>query len=220
MLWWIREAKYPWLYGACLLHDSVRDVSVVPCWFKVWFVNQQQRPCHLRVWKKCRISGPKPRQLNEYLLKWFNRWQVIDFRSQVIGFQFRSWRLRRQLRNCCCGTMGLMVSWEHWDAGLIPGPALWVKDPSLLQFHLSCKLRLGSDSWLGNSIYRKAAKHTHTHTHTHTHQLRKPWEHSSFTQILVRCLASPVECKLYKSTYCVFLFQPCIPKDFTVPDEQ
>ena len=31
---------------------------------------------------------------------------------------------------------GLAVSWEHWDVGLIPGPAEWVKDPELLQLWL------------------------------------------------------------------------------------
>ena len=30
------------------------------------------------------------------------------------------------------GTMALVASWEPWDAGSIPDPAQWVKDPVLL----------------------------------------------------------------------------------------
>ena len=29
-----------------------------------------------------------------------------------------------------------MVSWEHWDMGLIAGPAQWVKDLVFPQLHL------------------------------------------------------------------------------------
>ena len=28
----------------------------------------------------------------------------------------------------CCGAVGLAVSLECWDTGLIPNPAQWVKD--------------------------------------------------------------------------------------------
>lgn len=35
---------------------------------------------------------------------------------------------------------GSAVSWEQWHAGLIPGPAQWVKDPMLPQL----RLRIGS----------------------------------------------------------------------------
>ena len=38
------------------------------------------------------------------------------------------------------------MSWECWDAGLVPSPAQWVKDPELLQ--LSCGLRYYSGSHL------------------------------------------------------------------------
>lgn len=41
--------------------------------------------------------------------------------------------LKIQSRSSCCGTTGLVVSWELWDAGLIPSLAEWTKDPVLLQ---------------------------------------------------------------------------------------
>ena len=54
--------------------------------------------------------------------------------------------------------MGLVASWELWDAGSIPGQVPWVKGPVLLQLQLRSQLRLGFDSWPGNSICCWAAK--------------------------------------------------------------
>ena len=52
----------------------------------------------------------------------------------------------------------ICVPWECWDAGLIPGPAQWVKDPVLGQLWLGWQLQLGSDPWPGNFIYGGAGK--------------------------------------------------------------
>ena len=49
-------------------------------------------------------------------------------------------------RSSCHDTTGSMMSWECWDAGLVPSPTQWVKDPELLQ--LSCGLRYYSGSHL------------------------------------------------------------------------
>ena len=43
--------------------------------------------------------------------------------------------------------MGLEVSQEHWDTGLIPSPAQWVKDQALP--HLQCWMQLQLRSDLG-----------------------------------------------------------------------
>ena len=52
----------------------------------------------------------------------------------------------------CSGATGLAVSWESWDAGLIPSLAQWVKDPVLPQLQLRLRLWLGSDPWPRRSI--------------------------------------------------------------------
>ena len=53
--------------------------------------------------------------------------------------------------------MGLAVSWERWDKGLIPSPAQCVKDLAL-QLWLRLRLRLESDRWPGNSTCLGVAK--------------------------------------------------------------
>ena len=44
------------------------------------------------------------------------------------------------------------ASWEHWDTGLIPCPAQWVKDLALPQLQLWSHLWLKSDPWPWNSV--------------------------------------------------------------------
>ena len=66
-----------------------------------------------------------------------------------------------------CGTTGPEVSLEHRNAGLIPSPAQWVKDPVLPQLQLRSQLRLGSDPWPENST-------CHGVTKTQTNRQTKP----------------------------------------------
>ena len=54
--------------------------------------------------------------------------------------------------------MGSAVSWEHWNAGSIPGPSQWVEDLSLPQLWLRSQLQLGSDSWPGNPDCHRESK--------------------------------------------------------------
>ena len=46
----------------------------------------------------------------------------------------------------------MAVSWEHWDAGSIPGWAQWVTDLVSPQLRLRSRLQLGSDPRPRNSI--------------------------------------------------------------------
>ena len=61
------------------------------------------------------------------------------------------------IRSCQCGATGLVVYWDCWVAGLIPGPAQQVKDPALPQLWRRAQRQLGSDPWPGNSMCCGAA---------------------------------------------------------------
>ena len=67
--------------------------------------------------------------------------------------------IRKHNHRCShCGKMGLVASWERWDAGLIPSLVWWVKDPALLQLQLRSQLWLGSDPCHGVAKKEKKKK--------------------------------------------------------------
>ena len=68
------------------------------------------------------------------------------------------WDRKDNYETSHCGTKGSAVSLEHWDVGLHPSWAQWVKDPVLLQLQLRSHLWLGSDPGPMNSICHGVAK--------------------------------------------------------------
>ena len=58
-------------------------------------------------------------------LRRVQKWKAIS-NTDWIGISRVSW-----LRVSHCGSNGSAASLEHWDAGLIPSPAQWVKGSSI-----------------------------------------------------------------------------------------
>ena len=78
-----------------------------------------------------------------------------DFAKQITSHTHTHTHIfsfKRLYRHSHCGSMGLAVSWVHWDINSIPRLPQWVMDPALLQLQIRLQLQLGSDPWLGNSI--------------------------------------------------------------------
>ena len=50
------------------------------------------------------------------------------------------------------------MSWESWDAGLVLGPAQYVKDSEMPQLRLRLRLCRRTDPWPWSSISHEVAK--------------------------------------------------------------
>ena len=74
----------------------------------------------------------------------------------LLGLPILCWT--QVVRSSCCDTRVSVSSWACWDAGSVPIPAWWVKDPVLPQLWFRSWLRLWSDPWTGSSICCGAAK--------------------------------------------------------------
>ena len=65
--------------------------------------------------------------------------------ASALSFSFRLLRRKpyKYFKSSCCGATASVASLQHWNAGLIPGLAQWVKDLALPQ--LQRRSRLGLD---------------------------------------------------------------------------
>ena len=79
--------------------------------------------------------------------------------ERILACEYNETRMRMftEFQLCCHGS-ALVVSLKRQDTGLIPCPAQRVKGSGTALRQLRFQLRLGSDSWPGNSTGLAAAK--------------------------------------------------------------
>ena len=68
---------------------------------------------------------------------WISAFMVINCGTVSKLFELSKLQF---FRSSHCGTKSSTGSWEYWEAGSIPCPAQWVKDPALLQLRLRFRL--------------------------------------------------------------------------------
>ena len=105
----------------------------------------------------CYSSFPRAQRASLLVSTLSSTQGVLQFCSCSVSCltSYRSWW---QVPNFSSHTTGSASSWEFWDAGSIPGPALWVKDLKLLQLLPRFWMQLGSDPWPRNSMCHAEAK--------------------------------------------------------------
>ena len=79
---------------------------------------------------------------------------------------------RKRERSSHCGATEPSGVLEALDAGSIPSPVQWVKDPVWQQLQLGLKLWLRSDPWPGSAICLRVAKKREKETKTNKYTRR------------------------------------------------
>lgn len=91
---------------------------------------------------------------NKYIKKFLNSLVTIKMNiKSTMRYHYTSTRIPKidnkenSNRSSHCSTVGWVASWELWDAGSIPSPVQWVKDPLLLPPWCTLQIQFGFSPW-------------------------------------------------------------------------